>query len=589
MAPVPAPRPLRQIMVSFARRAALLCVAGLLATFGASAQTPTLGSTLGMPRLPSVRSVPTTAVALEGAVDANRYIVGPGDVFSIVIGGLVPREITATVSADGRLIIAEAGAFQADGRTLAAVRADVLTGLRQQVRNVTADVVLARPRQFYVHVSGAVPAPGRHLVRPVARVEDAIAEAVPETALSIGDARSLANYGSPVAGFPDRRPALRNVMVRGERGELRVDLMRYFATGDTDANPYLRDGDTVVVPRFDVQSEGIFVGGAVDRPAVYDARPDDTAYDLLVVATSADPGVERVRIVHNGEPSEVSLAESRRVRVVAGDQVYAVEANPDAASVEVNGAVRYPGVYAAQAGETSLADLIRNAGGLLPTALPRAAYIVRTTTTEPTQGVLPVDTAGVALLTGLDAFGREYYTQEFLRPSRVSVDLAAALAGNATVPLRDGDRIVIPEDLGSVRVFGQVNRPGYVPYAGELAVSEYVTRAGGQGPDAADAYLVEAGTGRLIADLNARVQAGDAVFVSRDPLASGAEFAGISLQEQQLQLQRLQAERDEARLDLENQRDRRAARFQLLQTTITAVATLTTVVLTIATLNRTSE
>ena len=63
----------------------------------------------------------------------------------------------------------------------------------------------------------------------------------------------------------------------------------------------------------------------------------------------------------------------------------------------------------------------------------------------------------------------------------------------------------------------------------------------------------------------------------------------ILVQHGELQLQRLQAERDEARLDLENARDSRSARFQLLQTTITAVATLTTVVLTIATLNRSPE
>ena len=212
------------------------------------------------------------------------------------------------------------------------------------------------------------------------------------------------------------------------------------------------------------------------------------------------------------------------------------------------------------------------------------------------------DSAGVALLTGLDAFGRAYYTQEFYRPSRISVDLAAALDGRIPVPLRDGDLVVIPEDQGSVRVFGQVARPGLVPFEGGLSVAEYVTRAGGRGPDATEAYLVEAATGRLVSDEEAPVLPGDNVFVDRDPLASGAEFASLSIQERQLALQaqsgprqdrqlllqERQAERDAQRLELENERERRSARFQLIQTAITAVSTVATLVIAVATLNRTN-
>lgn len=603
-------------MVSLLRRVALGVVC-LVAAPALLAQTPT--PSFQLPTLPAgIRNPAPDAVALEGAIDEGRYLVGPGDVFTVVIGGLVPRQISATVSADGRLVIPEAGAFDADGRTLRAVRGAVLGGLRRQFRNVTLDVALARPRQFYVHVSGVVAQPGRHLVRPVARVEDAVSEASPavETPLGIrpGGARALAQYSLPAVGpaatrtapaaqaatlGADRRPALRNVLVGEGGAQRRVDLMRYFATGDTRYNPYLRDGDVVYVPSFDVRTEGVYVDGAVDRPGVYDVRPDDSAYDLVIVASGLTPSAERVRVSRAGAPSEeVSLDEARRIRVQAGDQVYAVERQRDAAAASVRGAVRYPGTYGVTAGATTLSELVRDAGGLLPTALARAAYVVRAP--EADAGLTAADSAGVALLTGLDAFGRAYYTQEFYRPSRISVDLAAALEGRIRVPLRDGDLVVIPEDEGSVRVFGQVARPGLVPFEAGLSVSEYLARAGGLGPDATDAYLVEAATGRLVAGTDTPVQPGDAVFVDRDPQASGAEFAGLSIQERQLalstqeamradrqlELQQLQAEREDRRLELENERARRDARFQLIQTVITAVSTVATVVIALSSIER---
>ena len=577
-------------MVALFRRASL-CAACLLVALGASAQTPGGSLPAVGASLPAViRGPQPDAVALEGAVDANRYIVGPGDVFSIVIGGMVPREFTATVSADGRLVVAEAGAFQADGRTLAAVRADVIAGLRRQYRNVTLDAALAQPRQFYVHVSGAVPEPGRRLVRPVARVEDSIAQA---TGLS---PRDLALYSRATPREGDRWPALRNVTVEREGEVLAADLMRYFATGDLEANPYLRDGDAVYLPTFDPVREGAFVGGAVDRPGTYDVRPGDTAYDLVVVATGRAPEarVERVRVARrDGTVEEVGVAESRRVSVGPRDQIFAVSEAPDAGVAVVVGAVRYPGTYPIIAGETTLAALVEAAGGLQPDALARGAYLERSaetvrearTASETPDGprlqtqrdeAARLDSTVAALggLSVLDLSGRRYYAREYLRTARVSVDVASALSGGTAVTLRDGDRLVVPEDQGSIRVFGEVARPGFVAYQPGLDAAAYLRQVGGPGPRATDRYIVEAGTGRFLPADGTPVQPGDAVFVDRETSADDPQIAGVSLQQAQLALQERQA-------DATDERERRNARYQFLQVTVSAVAALASVLIAI--------
>ncbi|MEL6611645.1 MAG: polysaccharide biosynthesis/export family protein, partial [Bacteroidota bacterium] len=120
----------------------------------------------------------TAPVALEGAVDPDAYIVGPGDVFTVTAGGGIPIVQSATVSADGLLVFPDLGAFEVEGATLASVQDDVQVVLRRAYRNVPTNVTLSTPRQFFVHVSGAVPEPGRWLVGPIARVEDALKAAL---------------------------------------------------------------------------------------------------------------------------------------------------------------------------------------------------------------------------------------------------------------------------------------------------------------------------------------------------------------------------------------------------------------------------
>ena len=571
-----------------ARSTALLLVAATLGTAAAQVGTP---RPFGVPpvSLPDVARASRAApagLALEGAVDADTYEVGPGDVFTVSIGGSVPRQLTATVSADGLLAVPEAGTFRAAGRTLAAVRREVGAALQRQFRNVPADLVLTAPREFYVHVSGAVPAPGRVAVPALARVEDALAEAAGGVS-----PRELAAYDVPTARRVERRPALRNVRLVGQDGaEVRVDLMRYFVTGDTRFNPTLSDGATVRLPAFDPDREGIAVGGAVDRPGTYDARPGDTAADLLAVAAGPDAGgrVAAVRRTRPGAGStEVPLAEAARLDLQARDQLYVVALEPDAGLAVVAGAVRYPGTYPVVSGRTPLAALVEMAGGLRDDALVRAAYLERTARAEPedeyaaetspfgrdlTSRQLDSTDVAVGGLSGFGLLGRRFYAQEVLRTPRVSVDVPAALAGAEAVVLRDGDRLVVPFDLGAVRVFGQVAEAGYVPFVEGRTAGGYVEAAGGRGPSATAIYVVEAGTGRFVEGPDTPVRPGDAVFVDRTPTADSPQVEQLAIQERQLELQ--------------DRRDRQQVRFQLLQGAITAVSAVATLLIAYATVTR---
>lgn len=559
---------------------------GCLWLFGSSpadAQTSPLSSPFSTPTLPTRLSTPTPQgiVALEGAVDPETYRVGPGDVFTVSIGGSLPRQVTVTVGADGRLVIPEAGSFDVRGETLTDVMASVRPLLQSRYRNVPTDVSLSVPRQFSVHVSGGVPLPGRYVVRATARLEDALAVAMGEGF----SPRMLAEYDKKAnLREVERRPALRSIRVTSRDGSERiVDLMRYYATGDTRFNPLLDDGDVVYLPTFDPNREAIFVSGAVDRAGAYDFREGDTALDLLLVASGRDLSgrVAAIRVTRTGTESsqEVSLDNAGTVQLQPRDHISVIPLTPEAGRAEAIGAVKYPGLYPILSGETTLQDLVAAAGGLQPNALLRGAYLERRARPEPDQAIEDLDLAfsgtltsgrldstltDVGRLSGLGLVGRRYYVQEYLRTPRVSVDIAAALSGATPVHLQDGDRLIVPRDLESVRVYGQVSRPGYVSFVEGLQAGDYVRNAGGTAPSATEVYVVEAGTGRFIAGEDQIVSPGDAVFVDRVPTADNPQFENVALQDRR-------EERDSAR-------DERQARNQTIQLALQAVGTLATLV-----------
>ncbi len=514
-------------------------------------------------------------VPLEGAIDPTSYIVGPGDMFSISTGGAIPLQFSPSVTADGVLVIPEVGSFPVAGLSLAEARTRIGTALQRAYRNVPTEVALAQPRQFYVHVSGEVARPGRHVAVPVARVEDALAAAMegnnPLQALE-KQRREFWNY--------DGLPALRNVAVQRQNGDrLVIDLMRYYATGDTQYNPYLQDGDRVYVPTFTNDGEAVFVE-RTDREALnrsvangesrtntssYDYRPGDTVTALLLVAggpellaetgtvrllRSADGDLEArsidVQAILAGTEPDVPLQPRDRLLL------------PDAARAgiaEADGFVAYPGTYPIIPGETTLRDLVAAAGGLRPDALLRAAYLERrgppeTPAGSPTLDAVQDPVARAALveeqifrqarLTDLTFVSRQYLTRELLQYQRVSLDLGDDPASIPAVPLRDGDRFVVPRDPGAVLVIGQVRNPGYVPFVADADADYYVEQAGGRGLSAAEVYLRESGSGSLRSPTNATIHSGDAIFVNRNPMADSETLQALTLQERQLDFQRRQ-------------------------------------------------
>ena len=517
---------------------------------------------------------PAESLALEGPVDAATYRVGPGDVLTVMIGGAFGQTLQAEVSAEGKLTLAELGTLTVAGKTLAAVRDTVRRFLQPHFARVPIDVVLSRPRSFYVHITGAVPNPGRVRTTAIARVSDILEQAfaplsdatpsqAPEAATEtpvVPSAAFLKAYRAEASG--NFVPALRNVLLHRNGTTLRLDLLRYYTTGSLTQNPYLEDGDVVEVPAFHVQRDAVTIQGPIPYPGAYDVRPDDTVLDLLAVAAGPD-GLRRlkeVRLVRRSMPPQLIALDTllahpeRAPSLQAGDRV--IVTSTETATAAAYGFVRYPGTYPIEHGKTTVRQLIELAGGLLPEANPRVAYIERTQSFY---------FKGTAQASDLDFFGR-FYLHQSLQANRVVVNVADILEGKAPdLPLYEGDRVVIPRDEQTVFVTGHVASPGYVPYHPGQPARYYIMQAGGPGPQARAIYVFDAGTGQVRRGPEAPVYSGDTIFVDRQPVADTPEVA---------------------QLVLNDQISRRQHRILTVQTILTGISTIVGIVTAYAALTR---
>lgn len=463
--------------------------------------------------------------ALEGPVDPQQYIVGPGDVFAVTLD-VAQGAATAPVSADGQLLLPGAGSVPVAGLTLAEARLAALGALRRVYRNVGLEVVLVQPRQFFVHVTGAVARPGRFLAAPVARASSVVEQALMSTD-SLG-------FRLPNPAF---RPALRTVELRRADGTSQtLDLRRYYATGDTHFDPYLRDGDVLVVPAFDPATDAVTVSGAVASPGQFDVRDDDTIASVLRL-TADDATLRRasgVRITRLGEGGapETSMRSMREVlharallRVRPLDHIHVIPGTRSRGQVVAEGFVEYPGVYPIQPGETTVSDLVALAGGLRADARRRGAILVRATSPvdfdasfTPSQRVSSqaspgrFETVNLALRSStLEPIGRNAFINAWLR-ERFAIVGAAETDATA---LRDGDRLIIPRDERAVYVFGQVQQPGFVPVREGMRAQDYVQAAGGVTSLGGTPLVIDAET-YTYRSMTSPILSGDLIYVAAE-------------------------------------------------------------------------
>ncbi len=471
--------------------------------------------------------------ALEGAVDPERYIVGPGDRFLISIGGAFPMDEQVMVSADGSMTLPDVGAIDAAGRTLEVVEATALRRLNEQFTNVPVSVSLVGLRHFYVHIAGAVPQAGRYPMLPIARLDDAIQHAF--AARANAQPNALRNDlwflpGSATSQMPgldqSYQPALRKIKLIRREGEAPVtfDLLRYYVTGEAAFNPYLLDGDRIRVPAYHTVRGAVIVTGDLPYAGRFAYRDGDRARDALLLAAGPEilQTLDRVRLVRRGgeDPvtrtfsiADVLAGRSEPVYLQPGDLLDVL--HTERATATIYGLVHYPGSYPVVPGTTTLQELVEMAGGLKPGADIGTAQVTRTSPSQ--EG----DYARV--------FSEARLNGDLEAPHTV-IDLESLAQRGSPVYLQDQDVVTFPRDTEMVFVSGNVPEPGYFPYVPGQSARYYIIQAGGRQPLVTAAYVIDAIDGEVLRGADAAVAPGVTVFVNQRALGEMPQISELAFE-----------------------------------------------------------
>ena len=485
--------------------------------------------------------------AYREVIESGNYLVGGGDEFLIFAPGMqIP--VMNRVSAEGGIFIPKVGNVAVAGLRLSQARKAVQERFAEVVRVGELTFQLYQPRSFPVTVVGLVETPGIYSANGVERVSQVVERAgglLPEA--SRRDIRLI-----KVSDLtPREREKLARFMTLGQAFEdlddgliKRVDFDMYEVAGQSNFNPFVEDGDVVII---NASAGRLGSFGALKRPGFYNYVPGDKVSDLLHLSlgTTNDVDSSKVRLFryHADNKTRISLDVDMRA-IAEGDSVADIELHSNdwlnvgsvpefqpRSEVFISGEVIFPGYYVVNPQGMRLRELIESAGGFTEYASLAEARIVRRASPD-NSGTSGGDTEIIdpefERIRFVPVSERtEDENQYFIMKSRervgqMSVDWDRLfMQGDErhNIPLLPGDELHVPRLSDVIIISGAVGQPGSVIYDSTFTVQDYIDRAGGLGWRASkDVRLIKGLSGEVkrVKD-GVMIQAGDRIWVKELP------------------------------------------------------------------------
>jgi len=437
------------------------------------------GANLLIPDARDFTAPPTTTVPPD-------YRLNPGDELLIGLTGSVQASnLRLTISPEGQVFVPRVGAVNVAGIRYGDVQDVIARAVSRQYRNFRVAVSIGDLHGITVYVTGFAATPGSYTVSSLSTLVNAVLAA-----------------GGPSAGG-----SFRSIQVR-RNGQLISDFDLYdlLLKGDKRADVVLQNGDVIYIAPAGAQTAVI---GSVNVEAIYEARANETLYDMLLYAGGVNTVADDKRLMvfnavkPNGwqelSPSQVEQRVAQRGEVVRVLSAVGI-AQPQfkqPALVTVSGEVANPGRYYVQPG-TPLSAVIQRAGGLTQQAFPYGAVFTRETVrqtqsdnydraikdlelTLSTQPLVTYNDNQQIQPSRLDAIQSVVGQLEDRKPDgRLVLNVAPADRAIPTdVIVENNDTIYVPPQPVSVGVFGAVPTPASFQYRQGETIGDYLSRAGG--------------------------------------------------------------------------------------------------------------
>lgn len=449
--------------------------------------------------------------------DNDVIVVGPYDCL-VTVSGKVKRPMIYEMRRDESVgtLLKYAGGFTGDAYK-ASVRLIRKTGKEFSVHNInefdmasfhladadslSVDSIIQRYSNM-VEVKGAVFRPGMY-----------------EVGNEINSVRTLIEYAD---GLKEEAFTARAVMHR-MKADRTLEVLPVDIEGimnGTVADIPLKKDDVLFIPTKQelMEERTITIHGEVHYPGIYKYADNETLEDFVLQAgglkqTASTVKVDVARRVINPKALTTDSVIARTFtfalkdgfvidgeqgfKLMPFDEVY-VRRSPGFSkqqNVTIDGEVMFSGTYTLAKRDTRLSDIIKSAGGVNDKAYVNGARLERRITPEERTRMeavmkmqkesLEEEKMELAAKRGTNidikttmqenkfSIGDTYF---------VGIELDKALAnpgGDEDIVLREGDRIIVPQYNGTVKINGEVLYPNTVGYSKGKSTKYYIEQAGG--------------------------------------------------------------------------------------------------------------
>ncbi len=266
----------------------------------------------------------------------------------------------------------------------------------------------------------------------------------------------------------------------------------------------LQREDLILVPSITDLQENLTVEvlGDVKRPGIYPYIQNATVEDIILqggglLESASLSRVEVARRVRDpqAQTSGNAMAETFRFNITPGlklspeasnfilkpfDQIF-IRRSPGYEAQQiilVEGEVQFPGKYSLSSKDEKISDLIERAGGLTAESYPKGARLIRRLTEEDKSKQKRLDE--LALMThDTTAFAFEAKKD---RETALGIDLDKIMDdpdSKYNIILKEGDRLIVPKELQTVRLNGAVLYNTTIRYDETYNFGKYISSAGG--------------------------------------------------------------------------------------------------------------
>jgi protein involved in polysaccharide export with SLBB domain len=457
----------------------------------------------------------SSSIDIIGSVDPATFKVGPGDKMFISIQGLEEITFTRWIDHEGNLYLPSAGNVNIGGMTLDKAKLAIKKLIETTFQNIEIYISLIEVRKIKVGLYGNVKQPSSFVISANSRLSD------------------LLEHSKGLQKTSD----IRNITIKHRDGSIeKVDLLKYLRAGDKTHNPQLLDDDFIFISKVD---KSFRIDGEIVFPGVYEFHKYDNLLEVISLAgglTNAArlDSIEIIRFAHDNKTQFnifYAYDEITSDIPIFNKDVIVIRQLPDyllETVVYIEGYVKYPGIYNIVEDQTTLADIIEEAGGFLEDASLVDAKLIRDEESE----IRDLEFERLKNMERADMSDDEYdYFKAKSRERKGQVvvnfdDLFIDGDLSEDIYLRRFDKIIIPRKTDYINIIGQVVFPGKVPFDRTLTVADYIEIVGGFSWRAVedDIRIIKANTGEWIdsKDEGAVLEAGDTIWVPEE--GEGPEF-----------------------------------------------------------------